>query len=168
MSSETLLVVLVALIMVIGLAGTVLPILPGLWLIWAAAVGYGVFSGFGVVGWITMTVITALAGAATATSFYLPQRSAASVGVPWWGQVFALACAIAGFFFIPVVGAPVGFGVGILVVTLLRERHFQGALAATWATLKSMLLASGLQFAAGTAMVALWVLWVWVGQAASP
>jgi len=162
-SSETLLVVLVAVIMVIGVAGTVLPILPGLWLIWAAALGYGVFAGFGIFGWIAMTVITALAVAGTAASFYLPQRSAASVGVPWWGQVFALVCAVVGFFLVPVVGAPVGFVAGILVVTLLSERHFQGALVATWATLKSMLMASGLQFAAGLAMVALWVIWASAG-----
>jgi uncharacterized protein YqgC (DUF456 family) len=162
-SSDTLLVVLVAMIMVIGVAGTVLPILPGLWLIWAAALGYGVFAGFGIFGWIAMTVITALAAAGTAASFYLPQRSAALVGVPWWGQVIALVCAVAGFFLLPVIGAPVGFVVGILAVTLLRERHFQGALAATWATLRSMLLASGLQFAAGLTMVALWVIWAWVG-----
>ena len=163
MSSETLLVVLVAVFMVIGVGGTVLPILPGLWLIWAAALGYGVFAGFGVVGWIAMTVITALAVAGTAASLYLPQRSAASVGVPWWGQVFALVCAVAGFFLIPVVGAPVGFVVGILAVTLLRDRHVQGALTATWVTLKSMLMASGLQFTAGLAMVALWVIWAWAG-----
>ena len=163
MSSETLLIVLVAVIMVIGVAGTVLPILPGLWLIWAAAVGFGVFSGFGIIGWIAMTVITALAVAGTAASFYLPQRSAASVGVPGWGQVIALAAAVAGFFFIPVVGAPVGFVAGVLVVTLLRERHFQDALHATGATLKSMLMASGLQLTAGLAMAALWVIWAWVG-----
>ena len=163
MSSETLLIVLVAVIMVVGVAGTVLPILPGLWLVWAAALGYGVFAGFGVVGWIAMAVITALAAAGTAASFYLPQRSAASVGVPWWGQVVALMCAVAGFFLIPVVGAPVGFVGGILLVTLVRERHFQGALAATWATLKSMLLASGLQLTAGLAMVGLWVMWAWLG-----
>lgn len=163
MSSETLLIVLVAVIMVIGVAGTVLPILPGLWLIWAAALGYGVFAGFGVAGWISMAVITALAAAGTTASFYLPQRSAASVGVPWWGQVVALVCAVAGFFLIPVVGAPVGFVVGILLVTLVRERHFRGALAATWVTLKSMLLASGLQFTAGLTMVGLWVLWAWLG-----
>lgn len=163
MNPETLLVVLVAVVMVIGVAGTVLPILPGVWLIWAAAFGYGVFSGFGVVGLFAMAMITALAVASTAASFYLPQRSAASVGVPWRGQVAALVCAVAGFFLIPVVGAPIGFVAGILLLTLVRERHFRGALAAAWATLKSMLLASGLQFAAGLAMVALWVIWVWVG-----
>ena len=163
MTSDTALVVLVAIVMVIGVGGTVLPILPGLWLIWAAALGYGLFGGFGVVGWIAMALITGLAVAGTASGVYLPQRKAASIGVPWWGQLAALACAVAGFFIVPVVGAPLGFVVGILLVTLARERHVQGALTATWATLKSMLLASGLQFAVGLAMVALWVVWVWLG-----
>ncbi len=163
MSSDTLLVVLVAIVMVIGVAGTVLPILPGLWVVWAAALAYGLFGGFGVVGWIAFALITALAAAGTASGVYLPQRRAASIGVPWWGQLVALGCAVAGFFIVPVIGAPLGFVLGILLVTLARERHFQGALAATWATLKSMLLASGLQFAVGLAMVALWVVWVWLG-----
>ena len=163
MTSDTALVVLVAIVMVIGVGGTVLPILPGLWLIWAAALVYGLFGGFGVVGWVTMALITGLAVAGTASGLYLPQRKAAAIGVPWWGQLTALVCAVAGFFIVPVVGAPLGFVVGILLVTLARERHFQGALAATWATLKSMLMASGLQFAVGLAMVAVWVLWVWLG-----
>jgi len=162
-TSDTALVVLVAIVMVIGVGGTVLPILPGLWLIWAAALVYGLFDGFGVVGWATMALITGLAVAGTASGLYLPQRKAAAIGVPWWGQLTALVCAVAGFFIVPVVGAPLGFVVGILLVTLARERHFQGALAATWATLKSMLMASGLQFAVGLAMVAVWVLWVWLG-----
>ena len=163
MSSDTPLVVLVAIVMVIGVAGTVLPILPGLWLIWAAALVYGLFGGFGLGGWIAMAIITILAAAGTTSGIYLPQRKAASIGVPWWGQLVALVCAVGGFFIVPVIGAPLGFVVGILLVTLARERDFQGALAATWATLKSMLLASGLQFAAGLAMVALWVVWVWLG-----
>ena len=163
MTSDTALVVLVAIVMVIGVGGTVLPILPGLWLIWAAALVYGLVDGFGVVGWVTTVLITGLAVAGTASGVYLPQRKAASIGVPWWGQLAALVCAVAGFFIVPVVGAPLGFVVGILLVTLARERHFQGALTATWATLKSLLLASGLQFAVGLAMVALWVVWVWLG-----
>ncbi len=163
MSADTLLIVLVAVIMVIGVAGTVLPILPGLWVIWAAAAVYGVLAGFGTGGWIAMALITALAIAGTASAFYLPQRTASEVGVPWWGQVIALGFAIAGFFIVPVVGAPLGFVVGILVTTIVRERHVIGALNATWATLKSMLLASGVQFAVGLVMMAVWVLWVWAG-----
>jgi uncharacterized protein YqgC (DUF456 family) len=162
-TTETLVIVFVAVIMVIGLAGTVLPILPGLWLIWAAALGYGFYDGFGIWGWFALVLITVLAAVGTAGAIYVPQRTASSIGVPWWGQVLALAGAVAGFFLVPVVGAPLGFAVGILVVTLVRERHVQGALAATWATLKSMLLASGIQFAIGLAMVVVWVLWAWMG-----
>jgi len=160
-SADTLLIVLVAVVMVIGVAGTVLPILPGLWVIWAAAAVYGVVASFGAGGWIAIAVITALAVAGTASAVYLPQRTAASVGVPWWGQLIALGCAVAGFFVVPVVGAPLGFVVGILIMTIVRERHVPGALNATWATLKAMLLASGVQFAIGLMMMAVWVLWVW-------
>ena len=148
--------------MVIGVAGTVLPILPGLWVIWAAAVMYGIFAGFGTGGWIAMAVTTALAAGGTAAAFYLPQRKASSIGVPWWGQVIALCFAVVGFFVVPVVGAPLGFVLGIFLATIVRERHIPGALNATWATLKSMLLASGIQFALGLTTMAVWVLWVWV------
>lgn len=161
MTADTLVVLLVGVVMVIGLAGTILPILPGLWLIWAAALGYGVFDGFGAWGWAALALITALAAAGTAGAIYVPQRAASSIGVPWWGQVLALVGAVAGFFLIPVIGAPIGFVAGILLVTLVRTRHVRGALAATWAAVKSMLLASGLQFAVGLAMVAIWVVWVW-------
>lgn len=163
MTTETLVIVFVAVIMVIGLAGTVLPILPGLWLIWAGAMGYGVFAGFGIRGWVAMVLVSVLAAVGTASAVYVPQRKASSVGVPWWGQALALVGAVAGFFLVPVIGAPLGFVVGILMVTLVRERHFQGALAATWATVKSMLLASGVQFGAGLVMVAVWAFWAWSG-----
>ncbi len=162
MTSDTLLIAVVAVVMVIGVAGTVLPILPGLWVIWFAAVAYGFLSGFTTGGWFAMTLITVLAIAGTVSAFYLPQRAAASVGVPWWGQLVAIGFAVAGIFVVPIVGAPLGFVVGILVTTIVRERHIAGALGATWATLKSMLLASGVQFAVGLMMTAVWVMWVWV------
>ena len=60
MSTDTLLVAVVAIAMVMGLAGTVLPILPGLWLIWGAALVYGLVAGFGASGWVAMTLITAV------------------------------------------------------------------------------------------------------------
>ena len=163
MSADTVLVVLVAVVMVIGVGGTVLPILPGLWLVWGAAVFYGLLAGFGPVGWVAITFISGLAVGGTAASIYLPHRRAASIGVPWWGQVLALALSVAGFFFVPVVGAPLGFALGVFLATALTLHHIPGALAATGATLKGMLLTSGLQLAASLAMVAAWVVWVWSG-----
>ena len=163
MNADTLLIVLVAIVMVVGVGGTVLPILPGLWLVWGAAVFYGLFAGFGPIGWVAIVFISGLAAAGTAASVYLPHRKAASVGVPWWGQILALALSVAGFFFVPVVGAPLGFALGVFLATTLTLHHIPGALAATWETLKGMLLTSGLQLAASLMMVAAWVLWVWAG-----
>ncbi|MEN8235704.1 MAG: DUF456 domain-containing protein [Actinomycetota bacterium] len=163
MSAHTLLVVFVAIVMVIGVVGTVLPILPGLWLIWAAAVVYGLLAGFGSVGWTAISVITVLAIVGTVAVVYLPQREASAIGIPWWGQLLALAAAIVGFFLIPIVGAPLGFAVGILVVATFREPGLADALAATKSTLKAMLLASGVQLTIGVVMTAAWVAWVSAG-----
>jgi len=160
-SADPLLIVLVAVVMVIGVAGTMLPILPGLPVIWAAALAYGLVTGFGTGGWVAMALITLLVAAGTAAGFYLPQRSAASIGVLWWGQLIALGLAVAGFFTVPVVGAPLGFAIGIFLTTLGREHHLPTALRATWSTLKTMLLTSGVQFATGLTMMAVWVAWVW-------
>ena len=38
---EVLLVFVTGLVMLVGVAGAILPILPGAWLIWLAALGYG-------------------------------------------------------------------------------------------------------------------------------
>lgn len=146
--------------MVVGLAGTLLPVLPGLWLIWAAGAAYAFLAIDGAAKWGLVIALTVLAIAGTAAGYVLPQRQASSAGVPWWGQVFAAAAAVVGFFVIPVVGAAVGFVVGILVVTALRTRHLGESLSATWATIKAMVLASGAQFAVGLLMVFTWVVWI--------
>lgn len=146
--------------MVVGLAGTLLPVLPGLWLMWAAGTAYAFAAIDGAAMWGLVVAFTVLAIAGTAAGYVLPQRHASSAGVPWWGQVIAAAAAVVGFFVIPVVGAAVGFVVGILVVTALRTRHVGESLNVTWATIKAMVLASGAQFAVGLVMVFTWVAWV--------
>jgi uncharacterized protein YqgC (DUF456 family) len=163
MSSDTVLVVLVAIVMVVGLAGILLPVLPGLWLIWAAALIYALLTDGG--GWslFVMLAMTALAVAGTAATYVLPQRQAASVGVPWWGQLVSAGAAVAGLFVVPVVGAALGFVAGVFAVSLVLTRRPGVALSATWTTLKSMLVASGIQLVVGVVMVATWVIWVIAG-----
>jgi len=154
------LVVVVGVAIAVGIVGTIAPVLPGLWLIWAACLVYGLIAGFGTVGWIAMGVITVIATGATAAGFVLPQRGAAGAGVSPLGQVLALILAIAGFFIVPVVGAPIGFALGILVAALAQSRRLGPAWTITLSTLKSMLLASGVQLAGGLAMALVWVGWV--------
>lgn len=157
--SDIIVTVIVAIVMVLGLAGTVLPILPGLWLIWAAAVGYGFMLGFGVVGWVATALITALAGGATAAGLLLPQRQATDIGLGWWSQVFAAGCAVIGLFAVPIIGAPLGFVIGVVASAVVETRDLRTALPAAWRILRSMLIASGIQLAAGTAMIVVWITW---------
>ena len=70
---------------------------------------------------------------------------------------------IAGFFIVPVVGALLGFALGILVVSLLQTRDAAAAWIATKATLRGMLVASGVQLAAGLLMAVVWLGWVIAG-----
>ncbi len=160
MSSDLVLIVLVGAATVVGVAGTLLPMLPGLWLIWAAGLVYGVVGGFGTVGWVAMGVMTVLAIVGSAAAFVVPGRRTSAIGVSWWGQAVAAIASVVGFFLVPIVGAALGFILGIVVASLLRTRSIRAALQDSWSTLKSMLLASGIQFGIGIVMVVVWVAWV--------
>jgi hypothetical protein len=160
MTQDTAVVIVVAIVMVVGLAGTVLPILPGIWLIWGAALASAVLVGEGGGGWVMMAVITLLAVGGTAAGVYVPQRRAAAIGVPWWGQLTSAVLSVVGLFAIPIVGAPIGFTVGIVASSLAQTRNLRSAWTATLSTLRSMLIASGIQFAAGFAMILAWVIWL--------
>jgi uncharacterized protein len=151
----------VGVLMIVGLAGTLLPILPGLPMIWGAALVYGIVEGFGPVGWAAFALITGVAVAAVVAAVRVPQRAAAGSGIDWKGQVLALGLAVIGFFVIPVLGAALGFVLGIYLVA--RRRYGARAWDITRSTVRALVLAAGLQFAAGLGMIGLWLLWVVLG-----
>ena len=162
MFADAMAIVLAAVLMAAGLVGTVLPILPGLWLMWAGGMSYGLITGLDTTAWIAIAVLTVIAFGGSAAAFAVPQREAASIGIPLWGQVVATITAVVGIFTIPVVGAPLGFLVGVVLVQWIVTRDLRSAPHTAWATVRSLLLASGLQFAAGLLMIATWFVWVLV------
>lgn len=161
--SDTVVTALVAAAMVVGVAGTVLPVVPGLWLILAAGMVYGVATGFGVAGWVALGVMAMLAIGGSLVTVVLPQRRATRVGVPMWGQALAATLAVVGLFVIPLVGAMVGFVIGILIASLRETGDVRSAIPVAFATLVTMLVASAIQFASGVAMFVTWIVWAIVG-----
>ena len=149
--------VVVGFLVAIGVIGTVVPVLPGIGLIWVAALAYGIVEGFGVFGWFAMTVITVLAVVATVAAFRVPQRAAASGGIGTKGQLLALAIAAVGFFVIPVIGAPIGFVLGIYLVARRQDR--ERAWTITRSTVRALVIAAGIQFIAALAMALTWLVW---------
>lgn len=157
--TEWVATILVGIVIAVGIAGVILPLLPGLWLIWGAALIYGLLVGFGVSGWLAMAALTVLASLGTVVVYYLPARKTSEVGLPRWGQLLVAGFAIVGFFVVPIVGAFLGLAVGTLLAALVVERDVGDALGTAWATLLEMLKGAAVQLGVALLMAMVWGLW---------
>ena len=160
--TEDSVVPIVALVMAIGIAGTIVPLVPGLGLVAAAALGYGLIEGFGTVGIVAFAVIVALGVAGTVAGIVVPKRAAGAAGATRSSLLLGAAVAVVGFFVVPVVGLPLGGALGVYLGERMRLGDNDAAWRTTKATLKGFGVATLVQFAAGLAMAATWVVWVLV------
>ena len=149
--------------MLAGLAGTLLPVLPGPLIMWLAALAYGLATGFGPAGVVAMAAITGALAWGAWLSIRIPQRRAAGAGLGVGAQLLAAALAVAGFFLIPVIGAPAGFVAGIFLTRYLDVRDTRAAWEATKAGMGSLWRAAAAQFGAGLVAFAVWVVWAIAG-----
>jgi uncharacterized protein len=151
---------LLAVAMAVGLLGTLLPFLPGLPIVWASALVYGLATGPGPIGWILFSLITLVGIAGLVLGTVLPHRRVAAQGAPASTILAGILVGLIGFFVIPIVGLPVGVGVGIM----LAERRRLGSWDRAWAATKRSIVGFGIgalvQFGAGVAMIGLWIVWV--------
>lgn len=147
--------------MLVGLAVLLIPILPGLVIIWAAALGYGIFSGFGILGWIMFAILTILMIVGSFVDNVLMGTSAHKEGAPWWVILLALLGAIAGNFLLPIVGGVLAALLTLFLVELVRLRDSKKA----FNSMKGMLVGCGwavaIRFIIGLVMVGLWMIWAW-------
>jgi uncharacterized protein YqgC (DUF456 family) len=144
------------LIIVIGLAGVVVPFLPGLPLVWGGVLLWALVRHDGA-GWVTLAVATVLMVAGTAAKYALPGRRLREAGVPWSSLLLGGVLGVVGFFVIPVVGAVLGFVLGVY----LAERLRLGGGGAAWPSTRSALGAVGwsiaLELLTGLLIAAVWV-----------
>jgi uncharacterized protein YqgC (DUF456 family) len=161
MMDATAVVVAVALVMAAGLVGTILPAVPGLPLIWAGALGYGLSEDFGTEGVAAMTLITLFLVVGVVGKYVLAHRRARGSGAPKRSIIAGGVLGFIGFFVIPIVGFFIGAALGVL----LAERRRVGNWSAAWMSTRGVIAAFGigvlLEMAAGVAMIAAWLVWVW-------
>jgi uncharacterized protein YqgC (DUF456 family) len=142
----------------------VLALLPGLVIIWAAALGYGLVTGFGTLGWIMFAILTVLMIAGTVIDNVLMGRSAHKEGAPWWATLVAMVAAIVGTFLIPIpiIGGILAALGTLFVIECIRRKDWRKALA----SLKGMLVGWGwafvIRFIIGIFMIGLWLIWAGV------
>jgi uncharacterized protein YqgC (DUF456 family) len=150
----TLTDVAVGIAILVGLAGIVVPILPGTLLIlvaivvWAAEVG-------GSTAWSVAAVAVTLLAVGQVVKYVLPGRRLKAT-VPNSTLLVGLVGSLVGFFVIPVVGALVGFPVGVYVAERLRLGA-EGAWPSTKSALKAMGVSILIEFVAAVLATGTWL-----------
>jgi uncharacterized protein len=151
--------IVVGLLMLVGLIGIVVPLLPGLPLVWVAVLVWA-SEAQTPAGWVVLGTATALALTGSLLQYLLPGRRMAKAGVTTSSTVAGAALGVVGFFVIPVLGAFLGFALGIY----LAERIKLGTHAAAWPStkhaLKAIGLSMGIELLTGLAIATTWVIGV--------
>ena len=147
--------------MLVGLIGVLIPFLPGLPLIVISAFVWVVADGSDPGQWIVFAIVTSIAVAAMVVGSTIPARRASSAGTPGWVLALGVVGLVIGAFAIPVVGALIGWPIGIFIGEWLRTRELGAAWVTTRATLAALGLGIAIQFGAGVVAVAIWAAAAW-------
>ena len=151
--------VVVGLIMLVGLVGIAVPLLPGLLVVWAAVLVWASETRT-TAGWVVFGIATTLALVGFLLQYLLPGRRMARAGVTTSSTVAGAALAFVGFFAIPVVGAFLGFPLGIYLAERVKLGTHARAWTSTTHALKAIGLSMGIEFLTGLAIAGTWVVGV--------
>jgi uncharacterized protein YqgC (DUF456 family) len=159
---EVVYTILAGLLMLVGLAGTILPVLPDLPLIWIAALGYALLVGWGQSGGWLFAVISLLGVIGIFSELWMSSAGARQGGASLPSILAGLVLGVAGL----LLGGPLGLVAGMLAGTFIMEfiRHqdVNAALRATFGMGIGYGASILVKFGLGVAMVAAWVVWLFI------
>ncbi|GAB3111120.1 hypothetical protein GCM10027055_11170 [Janibacter alkaliphilus] len=147
---------LFALAFAIGVVGIVLPVLPGLLLCTATVLVWAIDTG-GTRAWMTFGVAVLVYLCGVALQVLVPGRRMRRDGVATSTLLLAAVAGIVGFFVVPVVGLPLFFVGGIMLVELARYRELSKAWDATRAALRGVVHSMGIELLTAAAIGFVWV-----------
>jgi uncharacterized protein YqgC (DUF456 family) len=153
-----------ALLIIVGMVGIVVPVLPGLLLVLVAVLLWALDTGT-TIGWWVFGLSAVLFAVGMALQYAVPGRRMRAAGVRRSTLVLAVLLGIVGFFVVPVVGAAVGFVLGIYLVELGHSHDRAGAWASTRAALRAVFLSMGIELLTAIAIATTWVAGVLVSRA---
>jgi len=146
-------------IMTVGLFGLIVPIFPGITVIWLAALGYGVVTGFTPLAWVLLAVITVLLIIGVTIDNVLMGAKARKEGAAWSSLAFGWLAGILGTIFLPPLGGIIAAPLVVLLLEYLRQHDLNKALA----SLRGLAIGWGasfvVRFFVGLAMIGIWLIW---------
>ncbi len=146
-------------IMGVGLFGLAVPIFPGITVIWLAALGYGVVTGFTTLGWVLLAVLTILLVVGVTIDNVLMGAKAHKEGAAWSSLALGMLAGILGTIFFPPIGGIIAAPVVVLVLEYGRLHDFNKAVS----SLRGLAVGWGMSFVVrffiGVAMIGIWLVW---------
>jgi uncharacterized protein len=142
------------LLVVVGLFGILVPVLPGTVLVGCGILLWAVGSGTAE-AWVTFAVAALCLTVGLVVKYAVPGRRL-KAAVPMSTLVVGGGFAIAGFFLIPVVGALVGFPIGVYLAERVRVGQ-AGAWPSTREALRALAHSMLIELVAALAATAVWV-----------
>jgi uncharacterized protein YqgC (DUF456 family) len=147
---------LVGAAILVGLFGVVIPALPGLLLVWLAVLAWA-FAADGAGRWVVLGLVTVVAVAGQIVKYLVPGRQMQSAGVPMRTLLLGAALGVLGFFVVPVIGALIGFVLGVYLAERARLGTHEQAWPSTKAALRGALLSMAIEFAAAAICAGIWL-----------
>ncbi len=152
---------LTQIVMLVGLLGSLIPIFPGPFIMWLAALGYGVLSGFDSVGVVIFIMISVLMIGGGLVDNLFMGAGARKGGAAWGTIIVALIAGVVGTILLPPFGGIITAPAAILLLEYLRLRDLNQA----WLALRGLATGWGFSFVVrfgfGLVIMVLWWLWAW-------
>jgi len=148
----------IGLVVLVGIIGIVVPLMPGTLLVAGAVVVWAIDTG-GVTAWVCAAVALGLLAVGAVVKYAVPGKRLKGSGVPTSTLLLGAAFAVVGFFVVPVLGAFLGFVLGVYVAEVRRLGSRQA-----WPATRSALGAVGLSVLIEL-VAALLAAAVWLGGA---
>lgn len=146
-------------VMLVGLVGLVIPVFPGVLVIWLAALGYGVVTGFDTLGIVIFIILTVLMIIGVTVDNVLMGAGARRGGAAWSSVIVGMLAGILGTLLVPPIGGLVAAPGAVLLMEYLRGRDWDRA----WQATRGLALGWGLSFFArfgiGVLMIGAWLIW---------
>ena len=160
---EITIIVLVQIFMLAGLIGLIVPVFPGLVVMWLAALGYGIASGFTTPGIVIFVFISLLMIVGSVIDNVLMGVGARTGGASWIAIGIALLAGIIGTILLPPFGGIIAAPLAILLFEYVRLKDWNKALNAFKGLTVGWGVSFAVRFGIGIVILTLWWLWVWKG-----
>lgn len=154
---------LVQIFMLVGLFGLVVPIFPGLVVMWLAALGYGVASGFSTLGIVLFVIISILMIVGSLADNVMMGVGARQGGASWVTIAIALVAGVVGTLLLPPIGGLIAAPAAVILLEYRRLGDWQKAMGTLRGLATGWGLSFVLRFLLGVLIQGLWWVWVWQG-----